>query len=146
APGVVIDAAWAGTGVVVLTEDGEVFATERPGPTWVRVGGGMSALVGSDPVYAVGATASTGLARLGDELEPIPGAPLGPTVEWGGAPAVYDWSTDTVRILTADGWTPVRLWVSEGFTAEFVRLVDGAAQPTVVARGARGLALWTRAR
>lgn len=146
APGVVIDAARAATGVVVLTEDGEVFATEQPGAAWVRIGDGVSALVGSEIVYAVGATAATGLTRVGDELEPIHDAPLGPTVEWGGAPAVYDWSTDTVRILTTDGWSAVRMWGSEGFTAEFVGVVDGAAGPTVVAREEQGLALWTRAR
>lgn len=144
-PGVVIDAAGS-SGVTILTSDGVVHHSDDGGASWTTLGEGYSALVGSDPVYAVGATASVGLSRMTVDrtLERVDGAPAGPTVGWGDRPAVYDWSTDSVWALSGTGWERIPLWESDGFVGEFVSLIDGVAVPSVVGVTERGLAVWQR--
>lgn len=144
-PGVVVDVA-GGSGMTILTTDGRVHHSDDMGASWLTLGEGYSALVGSDPVYAMGATASVGLARMTVDrtLERVDGAPSGPTVSWGERPAVYDWSTDSVWALSETGWERIPLWESEGFVGEFVSLIDGVAVPSVLGVTERGLAVWQR--
>ncbi|MDX1447529.1 MAG: hypothetical protein R3246_00565 [Acidimicrobiia bacterium] len=140
-PGLIVDAAAVGQLLVVLDDDGVVHRSSDLGETWVELGSGFTELVGS--VYAVGASASVGIAQVTAEgLVRLDGAPVGPTVAWGGSPAVYDWSTESVWQLTVEGWERVPLWRSRGFGAGYLSLVDGADAPTVLGQTERGTAVW----
>lgn len=144
-PGTVVDAA-PGTGLTVLTSAGVVHHTSDFGTTWTALGSGYAALVGTEPVYAVGSSASVGLVRVTDEgtLVRLEGAPVGPTVTWGASPAVYDWSTDSVWALGEGGWDRIPIWGSHGFVGDFVEMIDGTSAPSVLGITRRGLTVWQR--
>ena len=144
-PGTVVDAA-AGDGLTLLTVDGVVHHTSDLGETWTTLGTGYATLVGVDPVYAVGSSASVGLGRVTDDgrLDRLEGAPVGPTVTWGDRPAVYDWSTDSVWALSETRWDRIPIWGSHGFVGEFVAMIDGSTVPSVLGITERGLTVWQR--
>lgn len=144
-PGTVVDVA-VGAGLTILTADGLVHHSTDRGASWNPLAEGYVALVGVDPVYAVGATASVGLARItaGRSVDRLDGAPAGPTVTWDDRPAVYDWSTDSVWTLSETGWERIPLWQSDGFVGAFVSLIDGASVPSVLGVTERGPAVWQR--
>lgn len=144
-PGTVVDAA-SGNGLTVLTVDGAVHHTNDLGATWTNLGSGYTALVGEEPVYAVGSSASIGVARVTDDgsLVRLEGAPVGPTVAWGGRPAVYDWSTDSVWAQTETGWERIPIWGSHGFVGDFVAMIDDTTAPSVLGITQRGLTVWQR--
>lgn len=144
-PGTVSDAA-VGGGLTILTTDGEIHRAENLGEAWTPLGSGFVALVGEDPVYAVGSSASIGLVRVMRDgtLLTLERAPVGPTVTWGGSPAIYDWSTDSVWALSETGWGGISLWESDGFVGDFVGMIDGASIPSVVGVTERGLTVWQR--
>lgn len=144
-PGTVIDAA-VGDGLTILTANGDIHHAENLDEAWTTLGSGFESLVGSDPVYAVGSSASVGLVRVINDgsLLRLEGAPVGPTVTWDASPAVYDWSTDSVWVLSESGWDRVPLWGSQGFVGDFVGMVDGAPVPSVLGVTERGLTIWQR--
>lgn len=145
APGKVTAAAASDSWLVVLTADGVVHASDDAGRTWSRLGQGFSALVSSEPVVAVGESASVGLHRFEGErgLVRIDRAPIGPTVAWGSKVAVHDWSNDSVWASSPDGWHRIPLWSRDGFEASFRTLVPGTDVPTVVGESPTGeWAVW----
>ncbi|MEX2278960.1 MAG: hypothetical protein WEA76_02600 [Acidimicrobiia bacterium] len=139
-PGVVTDAASTDEGLVVLDNAGAIHVTSDGGVNWRPLGTGYAGLVEAGGVYAVGASVSKGIHeyRGDDGLVRLEGAPIGPTVSWGGRLAVYDWSADSAWVASASGWERLALWKSGGFGGTPTGFLDGTSLPTVVGVDADG--------
>lgn len=134
-PGPVVAATGADEWIVILVDDGTVYAaTLDDHDAWIHLGTGFADLLGGGIVVAVGRDATVGLHVFDSAsgLIRLDRAPVGPTVLWDDRIAVYDWSNDSVWMSAGDGWDRLPLWASQGFAAPFGWLVPGAGVPAVV--------------
>lgn len=146
-PGIVVEAASGAGWLLVLTDDGIVHGIQDPSRSeWRRLGEGFVGLRAAENVVAVGENATVGLHHLAVDgsLVRMDGAPYGPTVVWGTAVAVHDWSSGSVWMSGGeDRWERLPLWTDAGFRATFRGMVPGTDVPTVAGVGPAGeAALW----